>query len=324
MPPELLDAVAGELGRHRGAGVAASARRLSERYLADHPASRPILAAPDDVAGYLTTRMPATFAAVAAALDQVSDAVPTLEPRSVLDLGAGTGAATWAAREVFGSLERATLVDYAPEALAVAARLLRASDLDVTTTTAPLTRAGSGADDGVAGPDLAVCAFVLGELTEQARDAVVDSAMLAPTVLLVEPGTPAGYRRILRARGRLLDAGWHLAAPCPHELACPLASVEGEWCHAAVRLPRTREHRAAKGGERGYEDEKFSYVAATRLPVRLPAARVLRHPQVRTGHVRLELCEADGAARGVTVSKRQGTLYRAARKAAWGDAWDPA
>jgi len=66
-------------------------------------------------------------------------------------------------------------------------------------------------------------------------------------LVLVEPGTPAGYGRILRARDRLVGLGATLAAPCPHHAACPLTGED--WCHFSVRLPRSRDHRLAKGGE---------------------------------------------------------------------------
>ncbi len=70
-----------------------------------------------------------------------------------------------------------------------------------------------------------------------------------------------------------------------------------------------------------YEDEKFSYVAATRLPVAPAPSRVIRRPQIRKGQVLLDLCEPDEELRRRTVTKRHGDLYKAARDAAWGDPW---
>jgi ribosomal protein RSM22 (predicted rRNA methylase) len=134
----------------------------------------------------------------------------------------------------------------------------------------------------------------------------------------VEPGTPVGYRRILAARARLLERGGFTLAPCPHDDACPLP--EGNWCHFAVRLPRSAEHRSAKVASAGFEDEKFAYVVVVRDELTRAPARILRHPQVRGGHVRLELCAADGL-RSVVVSKRDREAFREARKASWGDAF---
>jgi ribosomal protein RSM22 (predicted rRNA methylase) len=98
-----------------------------------------------------------------------------------------------------------------------------------------------------------------------------------------------------------------------------------DWCHFAARVARSSLHRQVKGGTLAYEDEKYSYVAAVHpalVPVRPAAARVVRRPQVRKGHVLLDLCAGDGTLPRITVTKRQGTPYRAARDAQWGDAWE--
>ena len=107
-----------------------------------------------------------------------------------------------------------------------------------------------------------------------------------------------------------------MLAPCPHDAPCPLPA--GDWCHFATRLARSRTHRLAKGAERGFEDEKFSYIVLYSGAPPGGRRRVLRRPDLRPGHVVLDLCTADGLERR-TVSKRDGADYRAARKVGWGD-----
>jgi ribosomal protein RSM22 (predicted rRNA methylase) len=168
-------------------------------------------------------------------------------------------------------------------------------------------------------------AYVLGELPAAARADAVDRLAGASTgaVVVVEPGTPAGYARIMAARDRLIAAGWTIAAPCPHDGECPMRPA-GDWCHFSTRLPRSGLHRQLKGGSLAYEDEKFSYVAAVRGEVAARcAARVVRHPLTRKGLVSLRLCTADDGLQTRPVSKRQGAIYRAARETSWGDCWDP-
>ncbi|SEE68181.1 small ribosomal subunit Rsm22 family protein [Ruania alba] len=324
IPGPLAAAAEDVLAAHRPAEVARAARALSERYLADRPAREPIMDSDLRAAAYVLTRMPATFAAARFALDQVIEAVPDLHPRQIVDLGAGTGAMSWAAVDAFAGIERVRVVDYSAAALALARRMLAPSGAAVEHVVARLDRGDAGGDGRGAGgarADLALAGYVLGELDTAGRDAVVDRLLRsADTVVVLEPGTPAGYARVLRVRDQMLEAGMRIAAPCPHEQTCPL--TDGDWCHAATRLVRSSAHRQAKGGSRDFEDEKFAYVAATRLAVQPPGARVLRHPQVRPGHVQLELCADDGTARALTVTKRDKAAFRAARKVAWGEGWN--
>ena len=129
---------------------------------------------------------------------------------------------------------------------------------------------GCSSAPGVALPtaDLAVVSYLLGELPDPMHAPVVDAAVAAAStaVLVVEPGTPRGYAAVLAARSRLTAAGWHVLAPCPQDGPCPVAARPGDWCHFAARLDRTALHRRLKGARLGHEDEKFSYVLATRTP----------------------------------------------------------
>jgi ribosomal protein RSM22 (predicted rRNA methylase) len=176
-------------------------------------------------------------------------------------------------------------------------------------------------DAGVAGTqaDLVVASYLVGELDTGALDGFVRHAWArtSDTLVIVEPGTTAGYERILAIRAAVIAAGGSTLAPCPHDAPCPLP--EGDWCHFATRLPRSRTHRIAKGAERGFEDEKFSFVVLCRSPHPRPGARVIRRPDLRPGHVVLDLCTPAGLEQR-TVSRREGDDYRRARKLHWGDA----
>src|SRR5256886_10604603 len=51
-------------------------------------------------------------------------------------------------------------------------------------------------------------------------------------------------------------------------------------------------HRNLKSGELGYEDEKFSYVIAAKEEVAKATARIIRHPLIGKGHIKLEIGRA--------------------------------
>ena len=137
------------------------------------------------------------------------------------------------------------------------------------------------------------------------------------TLLVVEPGTPAGYARIIALRERLIAAGAHVAAPCPHDGPCPLAAPD--WCHFTQRLQRSRAHKQVKGAELPFEDEKFSYVALTRAPVAQRPARVLAQPDVGKVEVAAKLCTPDGL-EFARIPRRDKAAYAEARRWRWGDA----
>ena len=70
--------------------------------------------------------MPATFAAVVAALDWTREACGNTsadEIRTMLDLGSGPGTALWAAAQVFPTLASATAIERDPQLIEIARRL---------------------------------------------------------------------------------------------------------------------------------------------------------------------------------------------------------
>ncbi|MEU6600917.1 small ribosomal subunit Rsm22 family protein [Streptomyces flaveolus] len=300
--------------------VTAAVDRLIANYRGDTPTHAPILRDRADVAAYAAYRMPATFEAVHSALEAFAATVPDWTPGSHVDVGGGTGAATWAVTATWPGERSVTVLDWAEPALALGRRIAAANP---ALKDARWQRARIGKDLTLDATDLVTVSYVLNELAETDRAALVDAAASAArTVVIVEAGTPAGYARVIEARDRLIRAGFRIAAPCPHSAACPIAPGT-DWCHFSARVGRSSLHRQVKGGSLAYEDEKFSYVAATRLPAQPPPARVVRRPQIRKGQVLLDLCETEERLRRTTVTKRHGDLYKAARDADWGDAWPP-
>ncbi|MFF5338064.1 small ribosomal subunit Rsm22 family protein [Streptomyces sp. NPDC013181] len=294
--------------------------RLIAHYRGTVPTGTPVLRDRSDVAAYAAYRMPATFEAVRSALGALREAAPDWAPATHTDVGGGTGSASWA---VAGEWQghRTTVLDWAEPALALGRELAAAGPEALRT--ADWRRARIGQDLELAPADLITISYVLNELTDPARTALIDAAAAsAQAVVVVEPGTPDGYTRIIEARDRLTAAGLTVAAPCPHSDACPIEPGT-DWCHFAVRVSRSSLHRQVKGGSLAYEDEKFSYVVATRFTPGPVTARVIRRPQIRKGQVLLDLCTRDEALARTTVTKRHGGLYRAARDTDWGDAWPP-
>lgn len=298
--------------------ASAAVERLIATYRGATPTDAPILRDRADVAAYAAYRMPATFEAVRSALEAFADAVPGWTPEGHTDVGGGTGSATWAVAATWAGERPVTVLDWAEPALALGREIAAANP---SLRKAGWRRERIGPALALTPTDLVTVSYVLNELSTADRAALVDTAAsAAQAVVIVEAGTPAGYARVIEARDRLVAAGFRIAAPCPHSAACPIAPGE-DWCHFSARVSRSSLHRQVKGGSLPYEDEKFSYVAAARFPVRPAPARVVRHPRIRKGQVLLDLCEADEQLRSTTITKRHGDLYKAARDVSWGDPW---
>ena len=138
-------------------------------------------------------------------------------------------------------------------------------------------------------------------------------------LLIVEPCTPAAYSQMMDLREILLQWDAHIAAPCSHEEPC--GKGEDDWCHFSCRVARSRLHRQLKGGEAPFEDEKFTYIACVRRKCDNVGKRILRHPQIRSGHILLEVCSHEGI-ENIKVTKKEGDRYKQARKSGAGDLID--
>ena len=193
---------------------------------------------------YAAVRMPATFSVAAAVLDQLYRRLAGQPLNSLLDLCAGPGTVAWSATAgPRPGPSRLTLVEYDAEFIALGRRLA-----SLGASPALKDAEWVHADLACAAPfachDLVAVSYGLGEVPPDRIVSMVDAAWAATRValVLIEPGTPAGFRRILECRERLVTSGAAIAAPCPHDRACPWASGQS-WCHFAERLPRSRLHR---------------------------------------------------------------------------------
>jgi ribosomal protein RSM22 (predicted rRNA methylase) len=314
LPAELkaaLDARLQGLSRNE---AAERATRISENYRGGGSSTAIRNAA--DALAYALARMPATYAAITASLNALGDITPDFAPQSLLDIGAGPGTATWAAAETWPSLKLFSLLDANGALRELALQLAREStrlreiDYRLGDARAQLASAEPA--------DLVIASYVIGEMdeAEQRTLAELTWSKTRDTLLVVEPGTPAGYARIIALRAQLVASGGHVAAPCPHDAKCPLH--QPDWCHFTQRLPRSQAHKQIKGAELPFEDEKFSYLALTRAPVAARPARVLAQPAVSKVEITAKLCTPDGVTTA-RVPRRDREAYARARRWRWGD-----
>lgn len=260
------------------------------------------------VVSYLLTRLPATYAVVAALLSRYAHVLHGV--KTLLDIGAGPGTATWAALECL-NLESYTQIEKEMQMRLWSRRLAPENCIKGQFTLGDFRQVALPAHD------LAIGAYCLNEVTLEEQLQVFTQLQSQKALLLIEPGTPEGFSHIARARAHFLNLGWHVIGPCPHGNTCPLYNTE-DWCHFSQRLNRPVFLRQLKTAELSYEDEKYSYVLLSQTPLEtFSGSRIIRHPQKRKGHIHLTLCTPDGV-ENQTVSKKH-PQYKAVKKAKWGD-----
>jgi ribosomal protein RSM22 (predicted rRNA methylase) len=307
------------------------AKRLSARYRADGGADGPVFTDDHDRTAYALTRMPATSAAIAKALEYGGIG----ELSSMVDIGTGTGAGLWAAASRLKPGARVVGVDRDSGLLALARRLATAGPEVLHRAILLDADLSQPRDFGRA--DLVLLSYLCGELSDTLRPEVLRRAWSATGrwLVVVEPGTPRGFQTILALRRSLITAGASIRAPCTHRRKCPLADVPpstkkpkpGEapgWCHHSVRLPRSAAHRAGKGGSLGYEDETYCYLVAERAPADDVhddiQGRVVAPPRLEKATCEFPLCTSEGL-KPTRVTNRMGDAWKRAKSLAWGDSF---
>lgn len=293
----------------------AAAQGLSERYRNESGHGKRLLTKDVEALSYAVVRMPATFGAVSAALAYTFECFDA-PIASVLDVGAGTGAATWAVSEQlegvsFTCLEREdAMISLGTGLMQADSSLSQARWVRHDLAAAPVTQTA----------DMVIASYALNELDDRKRAEVLQNlwACAGKLLIIIEPGTPVGFAQLRQARETLIALGGHVAAPCVHQGECPLPA--DDWCQFTARVSRSRLHKLLKGGDVPYEDEKFSYLAVAKEPARSAETRILRHPQKESGRITLRLCTAEGITDKV-VTKKHGELFKRARKADSGDAF---
>lgn len=300
-----------------------SARELSRRYMEDSGQGKSLLNREEEAAVYSLMRMPATFSAVSFALEKICE-ISDFVPRSLLDAGAGTGGATFAANEFF-SLDKIICLEREAAMENIGRKLMSASDdmvlKEANYVRVDLTEEALKGDENNPrySSDLVISSYVLNELSMENRMKVAKWLWdnTEKMLVIIEPGTPVGFSNIRRIRDFLIEQGAYVCAPCTHMNNCHISG--DDWCHFAVRVQRGKIHKMLKNADVPYEDEKFSYMAFSREPIEIGEyGRIMRHPITMKGRIDISLCSSEGIDTKI-VTKKNNEAYKYAKKANCGD-----
>lgn len=304
IPEELKEAIQQEISEIKHIKLIEESQKISEKYRENDGKGKRLVTKHSEALAYAISRMPATYCAVYTALSRV---LKNQKIETVLDVGAGTGAATWAVNNIIEA-KKYICLEREEQMRKIGCKLMDKHLENVEWKEFDLTK-----DQIQEKSDLVITSYVINELSKDEREKAITKMWEAANSILViiEPGTPEGFSHILEARNLLLKKGAYIMAPCTHNEKCYIN--KDDWCSFYVRVARSGLHRQAKKGELGYEDEKFSYIAFAKTPITHSEAVILRHPQINSGYVKVKLCTSNGIEEK-TYSKKDKDLYKRIKK----------
>ena len=290
-----------------------NAKKISKKYRENNNDGNRLVTRKEEAVSYALSRMPATYESVSDCLDKIFEK-NNFNISSILDVGAGTGAATWALYNFFDE-KTYTCYEREDEMISIGKRLMEKSKLIQYTE----WKKFDIINDSIEGTfDFIAVSYMINELPRDQIKSVVEKLWNATekVLLIIEPGTPRGYANIKTIRNLLIKNGAKVIAPCPHEEECPLP--ENDWCQFSCRVQRSKIHKALKDGNAPYEDEKYSYIAFSKQECLNTDNRILRHPIINKGYSEYKVCSKDGI-NNIKLSKKDGDVYKIAKKKSSGD-----
>ena len=198
-PLELRMAIEQKTQGFSTAELMREAQELSRRYREEGGQGKRLSTTDRQALAYAAVRMPATFGAAAAALERTLPLLETV-PTTLLDVGAGTGAAAWAASSLL-FLESVICLEREP-AMAQLGQALMAAGSETLQKSRWISGDINDPSPFPSHAGLVIAAYVLNEMHEADRPAALSRLWAATedALVLIEPGTPEGFRQIKAAR----------------------------------------------------------------------------------------------------------------------------
>ena len=315
LPNELRNLIESELEKSNIKDLQKNAENISFKYREKSGKGDRLVTEEIEALSYSAVRMPATYSAIYTALKKSLE-IYNPEIESVLDVGAGTGAGSWAVNSLL-DVKQIVCLEREDAMRNLGESFMKKSE-NLVMKSAKWEKFDLLNSDISYEADLVICSYVLNELSESDRMLALDKLWKATKkiLLIIEPGTPVGFNEIKVIRKSLMECGGSIIAPCPNIENCPIE--ENDWCHATCRVSRTKIHKLLKNGDVPYEDEKFSYIAVSKDKFeKEDFARVLRHPKIESGKITVQICSRNGISEKI-VTKKDKDLFKIARKASCG------
>lgn len=292
------------------------AKEISRKYRANDNDGKRLVTKQNEAIAYALSRMPATYEAVTNCIKSIFEN-NKFDIKTILDVGAGTGAATWAAYDFFEN-QKFLCLERENEMINIGKKLMQDSHFKKYIEWEQFDIIENNIEGKF---DLVIVSYMMNELPKNKIDIAIEKLWNATSkiLLVLEPGTPKGFSNIISIREFLLKSKASIIAPCTHQNRCLIQ--DNDWCQFTCRVQRSKIHKQLKGGSSPYEDEKFSYIAVSKSECVKSKNRILRHPIINKGFSEFKVCSVDGI-KNIKLSKKDGILYKEAKKKSSGDSLD--
>lgn len=290
-------------------------KNLTDKYMNAKREGSSLLTLDIEAVAYANVRMVATYNVNYFVLNEMLSKIEDV-PRTLIDVGAGTGSASFAANELI-SLNEITCLEREDAMMKLGERLSKNGEealKDSKWEKFDITK-----DKLEKSADLIIASYMINELKKEDRVKVaLDLYSKANKVLvIIEPGTKDGFENIKNIRNALIKEGANIVAPCVHEGKC--AINEDDWCHFTTRLQRSKVHKFLKDGDAAFEDEKYSYIIFSKEKTFKDNMRVMRHPEINKNCISLTGCTKDGIKTNTYYKKDEN--YKCVKKIRCGDSF---
>ena len=340
LPKEILDKIlelSYELNKKE---IAKNFRIISDRYI-NEKNGKSLLNQNDEAIAYAIARMPATYAATSTVCSQVFEIIERKNSKAkenfktLIDVGAGTGSATLSISEQL-NLEKITCLEREAAMIDLGKTLLSESlnmivknaswkNIDISdyihSDRSTTKKDDKENNETLLKADIVISSYMLNEFAEENILKIVNVLwrMTNDVLIIVEPGTPNDYKRLMKVKDYLIENGGNVIAPCICEKKCNLPL--NDWCNFTCRVERTKLQKEVKCGNVPFEDEKFMYLAVSKNDYNSEKdkiARIIRHPIIKSGMVEVKLCLNEQII-NKTYTKKDKEIYKKIRKVKVGD-----
>ncbi len=314
LPIEIKRYIENELNTISKNELQNNAKNISLNYRTNEGEGKRLLKSQNEALAYAISRMPATYEAV---YNSLKHSIEIYNPniKTMADIGAGTGAGAIAVNEIL-DIEEIECFEREDAMRKIGKKIF--DNYYNISEKSNWNKFDICKDEIAKKYDLVVVSYMLNEISNDKKDIVVEKLwrICNKMLLIVEPGTMQGYNNIINAKKKLIEKGGKIVAPCiSNECKLP----KNDWCNFSCRVQRTKIHKELKEGNVPYEDEKYIYIAATKDEINnTDKKRILRHPMIYSGFVKLKVCD-ENEIKEITITKKDKEKFKVARKSIAGD-----